>query len=485
MKKPYGKGLWFWCIIALTWRVLMSTSVMGNNVQITTRPILKAQSSSALICFSISWDHSWRINAYKNWDAVWVFAKFKDASGLWKSVHLSTVGHSVGANHGVTPTFKIGTSEIGGFPINMGVFMYRAQPGTGSISWENVSLQWNYSMQTATVLDQIKIEVFALEMVYIPQGNFYVGSGSTAETAAFKHTFDLLPYLIHSESPLLLSNDPTQTQALGTYGNVWTASGAEAVLNKELPATFPKGYQAFYVMKYELSQEAYKDFLNYLTPSQQSTRSGKTINDASAWTYLYNRDTYRNGLMLIKNQMGNLLFACNYYHEAPKEEMANRTSDGQNLPMNYLSLDDFLSYMDWAGLRPISELEYEKICRGPKFPSVNEYAWGNLFLQTCSDPRSTATDLGGGGEIPDKGNYNGSSVPLRVGAFAGSTTNRIGAGAGYYGCMELTSNVAERYININYLGAHSFLGESGDGELTTQGNCSPHLSWPKTSMYYM
>ncbi|MEG2239430.1 MAG: hypothetical protein RRX93_08455, partial [Bacteroidales bacterium] len=27
--------------------------------------------------------------------------------------------------------------------------------------------------------------------------------------------------------------------------------------------------------------------------------------------------------------------------------------------------------------------------------------------------------------------------------------------------------------------------ESGDGELTTQGNCSPHLSWPKTSMYYM
>ncbi|MEG2239440.1 MAG: hypothetical protein RRX93_08505, partial [Bacteroidales bacterium] len=89
MKKPYGKGLWFWCIIALTWRVLMSTSVMGNNVQITTRPILKAQSSSALICFSISWDHSWRINAYKNWDAVWVFAKFKDASGLCKSVHLS------------------------------------------------------------------------------------------------------------------------------------------------------------------------------------------------------------------------------------------------------------------------------------------------------------------------------------------------------------------------------------------------------------
>ncbi|MEG2239461.1 MAG: SUMF1/EgtB/PvdO family nonheme iron enzyme, partial [Bacteroidales bacterium] len=353
------------------------------------------------------------INEYKNLDAVLFFAKFKDASGLCKSVHLSTVGHSVGANHGVIPTFKIGTSEIGGFPINMGVFMYRAQPGTGSISWENVSLQWNYSMQTATVLDQIKIEVFALEMVYIPQGNFYVGSGSTAETAAFKHTFDLLPYLIHSESPLLLSNDPTQTQALGTYGNVWTASGAEAVLNKELPATFPKGYQAFYVMKYELSQEAYKDFLNYLTPSQQSTRSGKTINDASAWTYLYNRDTYRNGLMLIKNQMGNLLFACNYYHEAPKEEMVNRTSDGQNLPMNYLSLDDFLSYMDWAGLRPISELEYEKICRGPKFPSVNEYAWGNLFLQTCSDPRSTATDLGGGGEIPDKGNYNGSSVPLR------------------------------------------------------------------------
>jgi hypothetical protein len=41
------------------------------------------------------------------------------------------------------------------------------------------------------------------------------------------------------------------------------------------------------------------------------------------------------------------------------------------------------AFADWSGLRPMSELEYEKACRGYNTPAVpNEYAWGNakLFL---------------------------------------------------------------------------------------------------------
>ncbi len=38
---------------------------------------------------------------------------------------------------------------------------------------------------------------------------------------------------------------------------------------------------------------------------------------------------------------------------------------------------DGATYADWAGLRPMTELECEKACRGPVYPVTGEYAWGN------------------------------------------------------------------------------------------------------------
>ena len=40
------------------------------------------------------------------------------------------------------------------------------------------------------------------------------------------------------------------------------------------------------------------------------------------------------------------------------------------------------TYLDWAGLRPMTELEYEKICRGPSAPVAGEYAWGSTTIGT-------------------------------------------------------------------------------------------------------
>ena len=39
-----------------------------------------------------------------------------------------------------------------------------------------------------------------------------------------------------------------------------------------------------------------------------------------------------------------------------------------------------LAYADWSGLRPLSELEYEKMCRVlyPELPSSPDYAWGSV-----------------------------------------------------------------------------------------------------------
>ncbi|MCS7153885.1 MAG: hypothetical protein NZ989_08070, partial [Bacteroidia bacterium] len=42
--------------------------------------------------------------------------------------------------------------------------------------------------------------------------------------------------------------------------------------------------------------------------------------------------------------------------------------------MGNLSYTDLLSYLDWAGLSPMTEFEYEKACRGPNIPIAGEYA---------------------------------------------------------------------------------------------------------------
>ena len=41
---------------------------------------------------------------------------------------------------------------------------------------------------------------------------------------------------------------------------------------------------------------------------------------------------------------------------------------------------DVCAYADWAGLRPMSELEYEKAARGTLAPVANEEAWGSADL---------------------------------------------------------------------------------------------------------
>jgi formylglycine-generating enzyme required for sulfatase activity len=43
--------------------------------------------------------------------------------------------------------------------------------------------------------------------------------------------------------------------------------------------------------------------------------------------------------------------------------------------MNILSWFDVAAYLDWAALRPMTELEFEKVCRGPENRIAGEYAW--------------------------------------------------------------------------------------------------------------
>lgn len=160
-----------------------------------------------------------------------------------------------------------------------------------------------------------------------------------------------------------------------------------------------------------------------------------------------------------------------------------------------------LAYLDWAGLRPQTEFEFEKSARGPVAPVAGEFAWGtaDVALLSYGAPAAGATALtndGLPGEAPAV-NYNeaggnawvratvltlpaGGPIlgPCRVGMFAKSAYNpptppRIQSGAGYYGVMDLTGNVSELVAKWSFPLAASalatFSAEHGDGVLLATG----------------
>jgi hypothetical protein len=151
--------------------------------------------------------------------------------------------------------------------------------------------------------------------------------------------------------------------------------------------------------------------------------------------------------------------------------------------MSYINWADLAAYLDWSGLRPMSELEYERAGRGPYRAVSGEFAWG-----TSSITQAT-TILNGGltneraqsGARATYGNHPNVQGPLRVGSFAYGVSTRIAAGAGYYGAMDLTGNVRERTVTVGNSTGRAFEGRyHGNGQLNESGN-SNVSTWPGTN----
>ena len=149
--------------------------------------------------------------------------------------------------------------------------------------------------------------------------------------------------------------------------------------------------------------------------------------------------------------------------------------------MDYLSWGDIAAYLDWAALRPMTELEYEKACRGNLPPVVNEYAWGTASATSLSallnTSQSTEASNTSGANLVSNNAFSG---PVRGGIFATVSSNRIQAGSGYYGIMELSGNVWEQTVPISNANARSFSNVVGDGTLATDGNAVV-TTWPVSS----
>jgi formylglycine-generating enzyme required for sulfatase activity len=383
-----------------------------------------------------------------------------------------------------------------------GVFIYRNADGTGNVSYQNVQLRWQYGINGVADGAVTQVQVFAIEMVYVPQGSFYLGTGGT-ESGAFTNGSrsggPSIPYQITSEGALGIDNAANKLWGTSvsninennTIGNV--PGDPEATL----AAAFPKGFGAFYCMKYEITQGDYRDFLNTLTRTQQDTRTGTTISiNTTTVTNRYvmsntssisNRNGIRCDATISADQP--ILFYCDLNGNG----IGNETDDGEWIACNFICWRDGCAYMDWAGLRPMTELEYEKACRGPKNPVANEYAWGSTSIHATSYaslanlrlagelPNSPSTGINGNIAYTTTANVVGIQGPLRVGAFATATATRAQAGATYYGIMEMSGNLWERVVTVGHADGRVFTGVHGNGRLTALGNAN-QTSWPGMSI---
>jgi formylglycine-generating enzyme required for sulfatase activity len=209
-------------------------------------------------------------------------------------------------------------------------------------------------------------------------------------------------------------------------------------------------------MKYEVTQQQYVDFLNTLTQTQATRREA-------------NESTNRYAIT--------------------GTAVGSYATTNPNVACNFLSWADDAAYADWSGLRPMTELEFEKACRGPLAAVSGEYAWGTATVAgsaytlndvgTASEGIATSYSTMVGNAMYTTTNVSGNEGPLRVGIFAanGMNSGRVSVGASYWGIMELSGNVYERSVTIDNATGRAFTGTHGDGVLAGSGDANA-ATWP-------
>ncbi|MEM7109537.1 MAG: SUMF1/EgtB/PvdO family nonheme iron enzyme [Bacteroidota bacterium] len=412
--------------------LMYSSSVSGNNLQITQVEYVQADKPQYKrgINVTVAWENSW--NTAKNHDAVWVFFKVLSDNGGHRHLYLKP--GSARFSWKANPEMPDATAKI---PADgTGLMVYPIDQYRGDVTYRFfIALDTaRLSERYLNYLNTTSVEGYGIEMVYIPQGSFSLGDPDTTALSygAFYKSdrdgaFDGL-YTVSKESEAI--------EVSGRKGKLYyRASEPEYQGDQKgpIPYTFPKGVDPFYLMKYEVNQGIYTAFLNSLTSEAASVRytGGTPKYFKTGGTIKLDGDHFMAGL--------------------PQQRMV------------FWHWDDMMAFTDWAGLRPYTELEYTKACRGPGKPVAREMPW------------NTADD----DKMIRRINAKTHQMELPVGFDEGQLNdkNRELYGASYYWVMDLAGSMWEKVITVGDSVGRAFGGQHGDGQVDYYGMANVS-GWP-------
>jgi hypothetical protein len=475
----------------------------ASSLQVTT---VDTDLDGRTVTLDVQGGASWRYA--ETGAAAWIVLKGRRAGG--PLVPLAVRG---------TPTVTANRSPDGAeaavtVPADrVGFFVHRAAPGTGTTHWR-LRVPWAAGGGETVA----EVRALGVEMASVPTGAFELGTTrsrpdrrtapgswfigtSPAPLSAFYQVDpdgeDRYggPYRVASEAPIAIGTDAGDLyyQPAAFRDADFTAGDQRGTL----AAAFPKGHKGVYQMRYEVTEHKYVAFLNGLPDDQARRRWRPAPNGRPAADFRHT----------IHRTDGR------YHTRRPHRAVG------------YLSWRDALAWADWMGLRPMTELEFEKAARGTSPARFREFVWGTR--ETDPDGRLAlnrrvlgpdgalaATEDGTervdgnahlhmrpttglpeiGGPCVPEGYYapnnsvcrslsggDGGWGPVRVGIHGvGAAGNRAAAGAGYYGAMDLGGNVREQVVTVGHPQGRAFRGTHGDGRLDALGRAT-NADWHATA----
>ncbi len=315
----------------------------------------------------------------------------------WIFVKFSTAAGADGTwNHA---TLTGGTVDAGATLTaasdNKGVFLNHTAI---SAYWTaGTTVTWNMAAD-GVALSKVRVKVFVISMVKVPTGSF---------------VYNVLNY-----GGATFNNYTAGGSLSATITNAGLATGTGSNnLPLNAPVGWPNGYNSFYIGRYEVTQGQYADFLNAVHSSTAAL------------------------LNIIGQGMTNTGTYPNIY-----------AAVDPNMPRYYSSIGDIWSYLSWAGLRPPTEMEFEKAGRDLS-PDARPYSWGSA-VPPASPWVSTYYTAPNEGVVRSRvyANYYQMAGPLDVGRYMSGDVYRTAAetGASPWGIADLTGNVAEFVLNCSY-----------------------------------
>ena len=405
--------------------LLCSRTAGATDLAVTDAAIARVPNTpTAHVTSNVAWQNAWRNE--RNHDAAWIFVKVRAAGGSWR--HASIIRASLQPVARLLQPPSIAVS-----PDLVGLFLSAASPMRGPVTWSldltvDLSLIRDLSADTA-----LETRVFGVEMVQIPEGAFTLGD---PDPAALKFAAFYRSNAAGSPDGLIEIRSEEAIEvgaAMGALNYQVEQSEYQGDRQGPIPAAFPKGFRAFYAMKYELSQGLYAEFLNTLGEEATGFRA---IHGG--------REYYRH--------RGTIRLEEGRYSAAQATRPANR-----------VSWEDAIAFADWAGLRPMTELEFEKAARGTSPAIGHEFPWGTSTVDRMRRVMQPNDDLA----------LSSSADEARL-----SADTRVEFGASYYWVLDLAGSVWERTVSVGHPAGRRFEGSHGDGRLTGYGSAT-NQDWPR------